>query len=663
MARARTVKHKARKTDELLHLRRGVDYLRGIQTDAGCWEGEVVWCPMLTAQYVIVAHVTGQTLPQEKLDGFARYFEVWQLEDGSWGMHAESPGYLFVTTLTYVALRLMGYDADHPMVARGRAWIADRGGPLAIPSWGKLWLAIMNLYGWEGVNPILPELWLLPEWSPIHPRRYYCHTRLIYLAIGVVYGQRFQHPEDALVRSLRQELYPGLDYAQIPFAAHRHDLHGADMFAWPTLPVKGGYELCRLYDKVAPKALRQKAMRACIERIEFEFASTRHACISPVNGLLNCLAVWTQDKNHPDFAPGFAGVDYWMWTDAQEGMRFNGARSQTWDTSFTVQAIGAGPKVIVDEARPLLERALRYLDEHQMQTEIEDRERWFRDRRLGGFCFSDKHHQWPVSDCTGEAIEALRLLDHTLGHGLPAHRLEEATRFLLTRQNDDGGWGSYERKRGNLILENLNPSEMFGNCMTERSYIECTASAIRGLAAYLEDAAPSDLTRQCRVAMGAGAALLRRTQLKDGSWPGFWGVNYTYGTLFGVQGLLDAGADQKDEAIQRAVAWFKRTQLADGGWGETWRSCVDERYIPSERGMVIQTAWAVMALIMAGCRDGAVIEPAVRLIKARQQPNGDWPKEGVGGVFFNTAMHHYCLYKNTFPVWALSLYESIIGAR
>ena len=48
----------------------------------------------------------------------------------------------------------------------------------------------------------------------------------------------------------------------------------------------------------------------------------------------------------------------------------------------------------------------------------------------------------------------------------------------------------------------------------------------------------------------------------------------------------------------------------------------------------------------------------VRLLLDRQLPDGDWPKEGVGGVFFNTAMHHYCLYKNYFSVWALGLYET-----
>lgn len=30
---------------------------------------------------------------------------------------------------------------------------------MAIPSWGKFWLAILNVYSWEGLNTLLPEMW------------------------------------------------------------------------------------------------------------------------------------------------------------------------------------------------------------------------------------------------------------------------------------------------------------------------------------------------------------------------------------------------------------------------------------------------------------------------------------------------------------------------
>ena len=40
--------------------------------------------------------------------------------------------------------------------------------------------------------------------TPIHPGRMWCHTRLVYLPMGYLYGRRFQAEEDDLIRQLRK---------------------------------------------------------------------------------------------------------------------------------------------------------------------------------------------------------------------------------------------------------------------------------------------------------------------------------------------------------------------------------------------------------------------------------------------------------------------------
>ena len=30
---------------------------------------------------------------------------------------------------------------------------------MAVPSWGKMWLSVMNLYSWDGFNCVPAELW------------------------------------------------------------------------------------------------------------------------------------------------------------------------------------------------------------------------------------------------------------------------------------------------------------------------------------------------------------------------------------------------------------------------------------------------------------------------------------------------------------------------
>ncbi|MBI5477369.1 MAG: 2,3-oxidosqualene cyclase [Deltaproteobacteria bacterium] len=644
--------------DAGLTLQRSLDHLARVQRDRGCWVGEVVWCTMLPSQYVIVAYLTRQPLDPARREKLLKYYRAWQLGDGGFGLHRESPGYVFVTALAYVALRLLGLGPDDEPTARARAWLRAHGGVKHVPSWGKLWLALLNLYGWEGVNPIPPEVWLLPAQAPVHPRRMYNHTRLIYLGLGYLYGRRFTGPLTPLIEDLRRELYDE-PYGSIDFAAHRHDLAPTDVYVPPARVLHAAYDAAYAYEGRHSRWLRRRALDACFERILFELRSTRYACVSPVNGLLHVLAVWDRDPAHADFLPAWKGVDYWSWEDEEEGLRFNGAHSHTWDTAFTVQAIRAGPPAAAARLAAPLRRACRYLRDSQMREEIPDRERWFRDRRLGGWCFSDEHHQWPVSDCTAEAITAaLAAAPHVpADERIPDRWLDEAAAFVLSRQNDDGGFGSYERNRGTLALEAVNPSEMFGNCMVELSYVECTASCVKGLARFRAAVPASPRRGALDRALQRGIRFLLDAQRPDGSWEGFWGINFTYAIMYAVEGLRAAGVPAGHPAIRRACDWLISKQRPDGGWGEHYTSCLKREYVEHERSQVIMTAWALMALLAAEDPRREAIERGVRLLAARQRDGGDFPKEGVGGVFFNTAMHHYCLYKDTFSAWALGRYE------
>ena len=460
----------------------GMNYLRSIQKPDGCIQGEVQWSPIMTAQYVMVAFMTNRTIPEERRVRFIKHFESWECEGGGWGMHYESPAYVYVTTLSYVALRMLGLEADHPLCERARAFLATTEGVLSIPSWGKAWLAMVDLYGWEGVAPVLPELWLQPKASPLHPRRMYCHTRLIYLGLGYVYGARFVAQPDAagraLIGALRDELYDA-PYDTLDFRAHRYELSQSDLFERPHPLLRAGYDLCGLFDRLSPKFVRRKALNFVLEQVVEHQARSRQAAISPVNGLLNAIVL--HHAGHPDAQAAFDGIDYWVWIDEAQGERFNGAHSHTWDTAFAVQALCEGPRA--HEHEDFLRDAARYFVEHQMQTEDPNRDKFFRDQRLGGWCFSDKHHQWPVSDCTAEALSALAHIHRAVPDApLPKPELlRAAVLFVLSRQNPDGGWGSYERQRGATFLRRFNPAEMFGNCMIEYSYVECTASCMVGL--------------------------------------------------------------------------------------------------------------------------------------------------------------------------------------
>src|SRR5262249_47747647 len=233
------------------------------------------------------------------------------------------------------------------------------------------------------------------------------------------------------------------------------------------------------------------------------------------NGLLNCLAMWSRDPDLPELSPSLEAVEKWKWQDPEEGIRYAGARSQTWDTAFAMMAVLENPPAALASISAL-RNAYAFLRDVQMTSEVADYDEQDRDPAIGGWCFSDGEHRWPVSDCTAEALSAVLKMHHipdgvTESQRIPESRIAQAVSFILSRQNADGGFGTYERRRGSSWLETVNPSEMFGQCMTERSYVECTGSALTALA-HARESYPGLLRPQVDRAIDRGARFLRGRQ-------------------------------------------------------------------------------------------------------------------------------------------------------
>lgn len=640
--------------------RRAQDYLLSLQGSNGDWEGEMVWCTMILAQAVIVRTVVGRPYRDDEKARIVKHFECSQRSDGAWGMHPESMGYVFFTAVAYVALRMLGMGPDEPMLHKARQWLhAAPGSVKSIPSWGKFWLSLLGLYGREGLNALPPEIFLLPAWVPFHPRRFYCHTRQIYLGIAFLYGIRFTATlPDAFRTALRRELYAE-PYESIDFRQLRHAIAATDLYVPITPALRAIYNLLGVFERWHPDGLRQRALDQCFDRIIYEQRSSHYQGISPVSSLLNCLAIFARDPNHPDLAPSLDGIDAWRWEDESEGIRYVGARSNSWDTAFAVQALLEAPMVSKEAAQSLRE-AHTFLDHAQLQDELPGHySAYWRDPALGGWCFSDGQHRWPVSDCAAEALSALLSLyehpDLMIPAPLSEDRLQQAVRFILSRQNADGGFGTYERRRGGALLEMINPSEMYGQCMTELSYIECTSSSLAALTHYRKrkpDFQDGGIDR----AIGKAIALLRRSQLADGSYPGFWGINYTYAIFHVTKTLRGAGIGRDDPALQKAARWLLEKQRADGGWGEHYSSCLQGRYVEHPESQAVMTGWALLALLDILPTRHSAIQRGIAWLIQRQSADGGWPPEAVNGVFFGAAMLDYRLYPAYFPTWALNRY-------
>ncbi|CAI7820103.1 unnamed protein product, partial [Closterium sp. NIES-54] len=108
------------------------------------------------------------------------------------------------------------------------------------------------------------------------------------------------------------------------------------------------------------------------------------------------------------------------------------------------------------------------------------------------------------------------------------------------------------------------------------SYVECTSASIQALTAFTRahsDYRADDIEQAIWKARG----FLVDIQRDDGSWYGSWGVCFTYGTWFGISGLVAAGARyETSNAVRKAVRFLLDKQLPAGGWGESYLSSQDK---------------------------------------------------------------------------------------
>ena len=155
-------------------LRKGFQFYTMLQCEDGHWAGDYGGPHFLLPGFVIAAYISGHLktiFPEPHRQAIQAYLLNHQQQDGGWGSHIESPSTMFGTVLNYVALRLVGVDAEDPACQQGRDFLQQHGGALYAPSWAKFWLACLGVYDWDGIAPVPPEMWMLPSWFPLHPGR------------------------------------------------------------------------------------------------------------------------------------------------------------------------------------------------------------------------------------------------------------------------------------------------------------------------------------------------------------------------------------------------------------------------------------------------------------------------------------------------------------
>ena len=659
------------------------------QQPDGCWCAELEGDTILESETILLWAFLGQEgTPLARRA--AAYLIEKQLPDGGWAMYPGGHVEISGSVKAYFALKLTGHDPSAEYMERARRAILAHGGADAVNSFTRFYLALLGQISYNQCPAVPPELVVLPKWFPVNLYAVSSWSRTIIVPLSII----------SAMQPVRQ-IEPSRGIRELFLQAPRH---------WPPLRCPGmsgstGPLSWDRFFRVVEGMLkwgqrlrlmpwRRRAVAAAARWMlqRFEHSDGLGAIYPPIVWSIVALKCLGYDDESEPLKYCYKQLDDLVIDDPASG---DGAAA-------TVQVAGLGhghhAAGLASERRGA--RAPRRASRRRLAPGKADhpprRLVGDRGRRAGRLVLRvcqrvlsrlRRHGHGPLGPANAVRRGRGGLAGAAAGTGRDARRAEAANgclsrakeiarltqpwqnvaaiddavgamdrglRWLLAMQNDDGGWGAFDRGNDRQFLCRVPFADH--NAMTDPSTPDLTGRVLECLGRLGWRIGTPVIDR--------AVAYLRQTQQADGSWFGRWGVNYIYGAWQSLTGLCEVGVPPDDPAMIAGANWLLAHQQPGGGWGES----PDSYEQPQLRGQgdptASQTAWAVLGLLAAGLEGHPATARGIRYLVRTQRTDGAWDEPQFTGTGFPRVFylryHYYPIY---FPLMALARWAVRIQPR
>ena len=595
------------------------------------WEARVYDNITITCEYIMTLAFLGLA-DSEVLEKAKKTLIDHQLFDGGWNLYQGGPSDHSATVEAYFALKICGEPEDSPSLKKALKKCLEGGGVENTRVFTKIHLALFGEYSWDDIPVIVPELMLMPRQSPIDIYEFSSWSRAVIIPLLIIFDQK---PIKKLDISIDE-----ISLSETNRNTVRKDAY-EQLFELTQ-------KLLSAYEKIPFKPFRKRALKLAEDWIlEHQDPNGNWGGIYPAMANSIVALYLRGHKLQSETIQKSLKMLRSFCEETPSSIRMQSTVSPVWDTAISCYALQEADSKIFPEK---LYASLQWLVSKQILEVEGDWKFKALPTRPGGWPFEHENDQYPDIDDTALAILALlprekqddeRRIDHqqlTLS-------IDRGIEWILGMQGTDGGWGAFDRDNNREILNQIPFADL--KSLLDPSTPDVTGHVLEALGRCGFSRSSKPIERSVNY--------LIKTQEKNGSWFGRWGVNYIYGTSAVVCGLQSIGEDMNLSYIQKSLYWLQKTQNPDGGWGESCASYDHGCYIPLGSSTASQTAWALMAMACSPNQFRKSIQSGLNYLLKNQNSEGDWTEPEYTGTGFPRHFYlRYDYYRIYFPIIALA---------